>query len=232
MHASHRSIVRHAVCAALLSLVTYIPAFSQTLLPVAPQATLAGPRVGPALFPDSLDDTLAKGHLTGRPHISAVVNGPFEKPASHQALPPVAAQATLAGPRFGLTLLSDGIVAKLAEREIHVRPYITQFGWQFEKQFFTRDSGATLVTEWVALVGGLEQSVVLPSVSWLVGLRTRDGAEFGIGPNITPAGTAMVFATGMTFRTGAVNVPVNVAVVPSKSGTRVTILTGFSLRRR
>jgi hypothetical protein len=87
------------------------------------------------------------------------------------------------------------------------------------------------VTEWVGLVGGLDQNVMLPSLSWIVGVRTRDGAEFGIGPNVTPAGTAIVFATGMTFRTGALNVPVNVAVVPSKSGTRVSILTGFSLRR-
>jgi hypothetical protein len=66
----------------------------------------------------------------------------------------------------------------------------------------------------------------------MVGVRTRDGAEFGIGPNITPAGTALVLATGMTFRTGVMSIPVNVAVVPSKSGTRVTVLTGFSLRHR
>jgi hypothetical protein len=154
-------------------------------------------------------------------------------PAAAQTLPSYAKSADLAGPRFGLTLLSDGIVDKLAERQIIVtRPYVSQFGWQLEKQFFTKDSGVTMVTEWVALLGGLEQSVALPSLSWLVGVRTRDGAEFGIGPNITPAGTALVFATGMTFRTGAVNVPVNVAVVPSKSGTRVSVLTGFSLRRR
>ena len=97
-------------------------------------------------------------------------------------------------------------------------PHVSQFGWQFEKQFYTKGSGVTMVTEWVALLGGLEQSVALPSLSWMVGVRTRDGAEFGIGPNITPAGTALVLATGMTFRAGAMNVPVNVAVVPSKSG--------------
>ena len=147
-------------------------------------------------------------------------------------LPPVAKTANLSGPRFGLTLLADGVVKKLAEREIEVGPHISQFGWQFEKQFYTKDSGVTMVTEWVALVGGLEQSVVLPSLSWMVGVRTRDGAEFGIGPNITPAGTALVLATGMTFRAGALNVPVNVAVVPGKSGTRVSVLSGFSLRRR
>jgi hypothetical protein len=147
-------------------------------------------------------------------------------------LPPIAKTADLSGPRFGLTLLADGVVKKLAERDINVGPQISQFGWQFEKQFYTKDSGVTMVTEWVALVGGLEQSVVLPSVSWMVGVRTRDGAEFGIGPNITPAGTALVLATGMTFRAGALNIPVNVAVVPSKAGTRVTLLSGFSLRHR
>jgi hypothetical protein len=147
-------------------------------------------------------------------------------------LPPVARTADLSGPRFGLTLLSDGVVQKLAERDIKVGPHISQFGWQFEKLFYTRDSGVTMVTEWIGLVGGLEQSVVLPRLSWMVGVRTRDGAEFGIGPNITPAGTALVFATGMTFRTGALNIPLNVAVVPSRSGTRVSVLSGLSLRRR
>jgi hypothetical protein len=151
---------------------------------------------------------------------------------SQTSLPPIAKTADLSGPRFGLTLLSDGVVKKLEEREIKVGPSISQFGWQFEKQFYTKDSPVTMVTEWVALVGGLEQSVVLPSLSWMVGARTRDGAEFGIGPNITPAGTALVLATGMTFRAGALNIPVNVAVVPSKSGTRVTLLSGFSLRHR
>jgi hypothetical protein len=42
----------------------------------------------------------------------------------------------------------------------------------------------------------------------------------------------MVFAAGMTFRTGALDIPVNVAVVPSKYGSRVSLLSGFSLRRR
>lgn len=153
-------------------------------------------------------------------------------PAAAQLIPPRAATVDLAGPRFGFTLLSEGVVADLAARDIHVRPNISQFGWQLERQFFTRQSGVTMVSEWVGLLGGLEQGVALPSLSWIVGVRTRDGAEFGIGPNITPAGTALVFATGMTFRAGAVNVPVNVAIVPSRAGTRVSVMTGFSLRRR
>jgi len=36
----------------------------------------------------------------------------------------------------------------------------------------------------------------------------------------------------MTFRAGALNIPVNIAVAPSKSGSRVSVLSGFSLRHR
>lgn len=147
-------------------------------------------------------------------------------------LPPYARTANLSGPRFGVTFLADSVVKSLEEEDIHVAPHISQFGWQFEKQFYTKDSGVTMVTEWVALLGGLEQGYALPSLSWLVGVRTHDGAEFGVGPNITPVGTALVLATGMTFRTGAFNIPVNVAVVPSKAGSRVSVMTGFSLRSR
>jgi hypothetical protein len=165
------------------------------------------------------------------PALSQSVAAPVPTHTGAQ-LPPVARTANLSGPRFGLTLLSDTTVEKLKDRSIDLeRPYISQFGWQFEKQFFTRDSGVTMVTEWVGLVGGLDQSVVLPSLSWMVGVRTRDGAEFGVGPNVTPAGTALVLATGFTFRTAAMNIPVNAAVVPSKAGTRFTLLSGFSLRR-
>jgi hypothetical protein len=156
----------------------------------------------------------------------------FGSPALAQSVPPPVRTVNLSGPRIGVTSLSQGVVDTLAERSIHVRPLITQFGWQFEKQFYSKGSGLTAVTEWVFLLGGLEQDVALPSLSWIVGLRTKDGAEFGVGPNLTPAGTALVFAAGVTFRSGALNLPVNFAVVPSKSGTRVSMLAGFNFRSR
>ena len=151
-------------------------------------------------------------------------------PIQAQVVPPPAQTVGLSGPRFGVTALSPGVVDALADRNIDVAPLITQFGWQFEKQFYNTEGGLTMVTEWVGLLGGLEQSVALPSFTWMVGVRTKDGAEFGIGPNFTPAGSALALAAGVTFRAGVMNVPVNVAVVPSKAGTRVSLLTGFSLR--
>ncbi|MGH7662884.1 MAG: hypothetical protein ACRENI_01080 [Gemmatimonadaceae bacterium] len=169
----------------------------------------------------------------------AVLSAAFAGEALAQAdtgpadrIPPPAARASLAGPRFGVTFLSGGIVDYLlVEHEIDVSPIITQFGWQFERQFYGTAGGPTAVTEWVLLVGGLEQGIVLPSLSWLVGLRTAGGIEFGVGPNVTPAGTALAIAGGFTMRAGALNLPFNLAVVPSSSGVRISVLSGFTMRR-
>lgn len=154
------------------------------------------------------------------------------RPAICQTIPPAARDVSLSGPRVGITTLSSGIVDKLkTDANIDVASVISQFGWQFERQFYGRGAGPTAITEAIVLVGGLDQGVALPSLSWLVGIRTPEGAEFGVGPNVTPAGVALALAAGRTFRAGVLNVPVNVAVVPSRSGLRVSFLTGFALRR-
>ena len=145
--------------------------------------------------------------------------------------PPRTEQIKLSGPRIGVTLLSSGIRDRIAEETgDSVSAVISQFGWQWERQLNAGDTGPTAVTEVVLLVGGLEQGSFLPSLSWLVGMRTRNGTEFGIGPNFTPAGTALAVAAGFTRRAGTLNIPFNVSVVPSQSGMRVSALTGFTLR--
>jgi hypothetical protein len=155
---------------------------------------------------------------------------PVTTPAQTDRVPPPAQRVSLSGPRFGITYLGGAIVDSLAAHDIDISPVITQFGWQFERLIFTGDGGLSAVTEWVLLVGGLEQSTFLPSVSWLVGLRDARGAEFGVGPNVSVAGTALAIAAGFTTRAGALNLPVNVAVVPSKIGTRLSVLVGFTTR--
>ena len=161
--------------------------------------------------------------------LALVVSSPA---LSQPLVPPPAETLNLSGPRFGATVLSNGVVDKLKSVDgIDVRPMITQFGWQFEKQFYSPRQGPAMLTEWVVLLGGLEQSLALPSISWLVGLRMNNGAEFALGPNVTPVGVALALAGGTTIRWGVLNVPVNVAVVPSKAGVRVSVLSGFSLRR-
>ena len=177
--------------------------------------------------------------------VSLVLSAPALAQSPQQTRP-----ASLAGPRFGVTYLSDAIVDKLKNEDVNIAPMVTQFGWQFEKQFNPSQRGPTLVTEWVLLAGGVEQGVFLPSVSWLVGVRTKSGIEFGIGPNLSVAGSALVASAGMTLQAGGLNIPINIAVVPSvvnwetyggppsfrvteieKRAMRVSLLFGFNTRR-
>ena len=51
---------------------------------------------------------------------------------------PVARTVDLSGPRIGFTQLTPKIVDRLKERNIDVGTSISQFGWQFERQFYTR----------------------------------------------------------------------------------------------
>ena len=87
------------------------------------------------------------------------------------------------------------------------------YGWQWEMRF--ADGGdITGIVEWIALVGGMEKGMFLPSVSSLVGARMASGFEFAIGPNISLSGFGMVFGAGYNFKVGDLNLPVNIAFVP------------------
>jgi hypothetical protein len=141
-------------------------------------------------------------------------------------------QINRSGPRFGVTWMSGSIVDSLQSRyDIDVAPVITQFGWQFERQFASLENGPVALNEFIVLIGGLDQGAFLPSLTWLVGIRTPGNFEIGVGPNVTPAGVAIALSSGYTFRVGALAVPINMAIVPSRYGVRSSILTGFNLYR-
>jgi hypothetical protein len=153
-------------------------------------------------------------------------------PADAQRPQDLVRELDRSGPRFGITWLSGDIVDTLSSKyDVDVAPIITQFGWQFERQLASLENGPVALNEWVILIGGLDQGEMLPSLTWLVGLRTQSNFEIGVGPNITPAGVALAISSGVTFRVGALAVPVNLAIVPSKLGPRTSILTGFNLYR-
>ena len=151
------------------------------------------------------------------------------------AIRPAAAQMQLSenrlsGPRVGLTVITGSNADRLKD-ELGIQPVITQFGWQFETELFrSADSGVMAVTEWIPLMGGLEQGRFLPSLSWLVGLRTSNGAEIAVGPNASLAGVGLAVAGGVSFSAGEVNIPLNFALVPSSGGLRVSVLSGFYLK--
>jgi len=141
----------------------------------------------------------------------------------------------LAGPRVGVTMVQAGSLASILRKDVSLfsddiredwtgstgkyGAVMSQYGWQWESRF--ADSGGDVVglVEWIALVGGMEKGMFLPSVSSMVGLRTASGFEFAAGPNLSLGGIAMVIGIGKTLKFGKLNVPVNIAYVPSMNKT-------------
>lgn len=138
-----------------------------------------------------------------------------------------AQQVELDGPRVGITFLA-GQVADDLEEAFSAKPIITQFGWQFETDFFTLESGTTGLVEMIILIGGVEQGKFLPSISGLMGFRGKTGFEIGFGPNLSLSGLRLAFGIGITVKLeDKVNIPINLAIVPG-DGVRISLLTGFN----
>jgi hypothetical protein len=138
----------------------------------------------------------------------------------------------LSGPRIGVTYIAPGKLADRLEEKFDARPVLSQFGWQFETRLFTLENGPSGLVEFVPLIGGLEQGMFLPSASILLGIRSQSGFEIGAGPNFSVAGAGVVIAAGTSYTIDNVHFPVNVAVVPSRDGTRYSLTFGFNYRKR
>jgi len=140
---------------------------------------------------------------------------------------------SLAGPRLGAVIISaspsSGLINGYLELDDmgelpsdysdNIKGAVTTlYGWQWESRF--ADGGdVTGIVEWIALVGGMEKGLFLPSVSSLVGARTSNGLEFAVGPNLSLGGIAMVFGMGYNFKSGNLNIPVNIGFVPGRKAT-------------
>lgn len=160
--------------------------------------------------------------------VSATLLLALTAPARAQLVPSIG--EPLSGPRLGVTVVTGGTADRLRD-ELGMQPVMLQFGWQFETELFRSPTGLTGVTEWIPLAGGLEQGTLLPSISWLVGLRGRSGAEFAIGPNLSLTGVGLALAGGATVPVGGIAVPVNIAVVSGSGGPRLSLLSGFIMGR-
>ena len=170
----------------------------------------------------------------------------------------------LAGPRIGMTLITAGPVADFLHEGFDFdendrygstgAAFTTQYGWQWESRF--ADGGGEIIgiVEWIVLVAGMEQGKFLPSATSIIGARTNKGLEFGVGPNLSLSGVGMVFGVGYNFKSGNLNLPVNIAFMPGRnltgnietwdndgnytyeeydynSGARISIMVGFNMSK-
>jgi len=171
----------------------------------------------------------------------------------------------LAGPRIGMTFITEGSTADFLHKGIDYvtedeksyklgetgSAFTTQYGWQWESRFADGGGEVVGIVEWVALVAGMEQGKFLPSLTSVIGARTANGFEAGVGPSLSLSGVGMVFAIGKNFKSGSLNMPVNLVFMPGKntdgswyneidgsyndytysSGARISIMVGFNLAK-
>ncbi len=163
----------------------------------------------------------------------------------------------LDGPRFGVTVLTPGLLADIIndDRELdsedpvdytQKQAILTQFGWQWETRLVEGGDYVGLI-EWIVLAGGLDKGTVVPSISGLVGMRRANGFEIAVGPTASFTGIGMAFAVGHTYKAGDLNIPINIAWVPSRtnhllgdpsdgekldSGNGVSVMIGFNFGRK
>lgn len=137
----------------------------------------------------------------------------------------------LSGPRIGFTTFT-GDVAEFREAN-GKSAFMSQFGWQFETQLVSTETGHQALIEWIPLVGGVEQDEFNLSLAFLAGLRTPSGLEFGAGPSLSinsetgDRSTSLVTAVGITMPFGDIRVPANIAVAFAEGGPRITTLLGW-----
>ncbi len=148
----------------------------------------------------------------------------------------VAKEINLSGPRIGFTYLGNAYTNQINNSDefnqlfgdATLHPLISQFGWQFETRFFTLPNGSCGVIEFVPMIGGLDQNLILPSLSVIIGARLANGLEFGMGPVFNISGSSVSLVLGKNFNAWGINFPVNLAVTPSPDGLRSTLILGFN----
>lgn len=152
----------------------------------------------------------------------------------------------LFGPRTGFTYIYttqeefNNKIQSIYENEDKVyTPLITQFGLNLEQRILLGDTLSHFAFQEVILIGGLDQSIIIPSLSFLIGYRHNNGLEIGLGPNFSittksngdlSSSVSVVYSIGWTFSFKNVYVPINLAFVPTPidGHPRITLLTGFN----
>ena len=189
----------------------------------------------------------------------------------------------LNGPRMGASMAFGDVasVMKAPESQGGYNMYPTNFtiGWQLEKQYISAGNFQALV-EFIPAISGLESGRVIPSVTFLNGLRMgKAGWEFAFGPNprlvnkadgffdvdnklgaganawhlqedwtsatnpypivsrldsrgMPTLSTGLFIGFGRTFKSGYLNIPVNVYVIPRKEGSVAGFSFGFNIQKK
>jgi hypothetical protein len=156
------------------------------------------------------------------------------------------------GPRLGVTGVAakpsdfDDFIEEIFPRSRDYFPVYSEFGLAVEQRVRIEGNGYQWFLQERILVGGLDQTVALPSLSLLLGVSTPFGLEIGLGPDFSlesksggpVLAPAMVYVLTWTFYiSDRTKIPVVLSAVPipPEGKPRLSILTGldfgFSFKR-
>ena len=182
----------------------------------------------------------------------------------------------LSGPRLGMTYFTGDVAHYLISSKNDggfgaQYPAMFMFGYQFEIQYLNEGNFQALF-EFIPTITGVDQGLIMPSISILNGLRHNlYGWELALGPiagitkkakgyyengvwhlesdwnnataNPNPTEermdsrgriayhTGFVFGFGKSFKSGKLNIPVNMFVIPSNNGIRFGLTFGYNVRK-
>lgn len=143
----------------------------------------------------------------------------------------------LNGPRLGMSYMLGKELPSINGKE--VGPLISQFGWHFEWLVRPEGGGPAFVTQLIPFLGGVEHSLLIPSMSLVLGIRMPFGFEFGMGPHLTtrftkeePISPSLVIAAGQSINFSGVSIPLNLAVTTSQAGQALAFVFGYALPAR
>jgi hypothetical protein len=147
------------------------------------------------------------------------------------------------GPRIGITgVISspadfDAIIQDYQPKPRQYFPLYSEIGVAIEQSISFGQKGHQLFFHERFLVGGLDQTMVLPAISLLLGYRAPTGLQIGIGPDFSYESTggdavlapAMVYTLGWSFSVAGKRIPLVLSAlpIPPEGKPRLSLLTGL-----
>lgn len=112
-------------------------------------------------------------------------------------------------------------------------PHLFIMGYE-ATQRVTGGEWLNIITVENIIVGGMNQSVFIPTANFLLGFEINERFQLGAGPNLSPFSEPddilhMIMAVGYTPKAGDFNVPIHASYIPDVNGNyRVSVTTGVN----
>ncbi|MFT5684702.1 MAG: hypothetical protein ACI8RZ_005646 [Myxococcota bacterium] len=132
------------------------------------------------------------------------------------------------GFRVGYSFINGG-----EEHERLSSPHLFVMGYE-ATQRISGGEWLNVITVQNFMVGGMNQSVFIPTANFLLGFEVNEQFQVGVGPNISPFSESseiihMIGAVGYTPKVGDFNVPVHASYIPDVGGNyRISVTTGVN----